>query len=93
MKRILFTIAIFGFIQLENSKAYSQVTQLASGVEKISIGSLDRFTPYSFCSVLPMTVALDQLPASKLPFNINDIKITTNERGVIVEIPLDNSEH
>ncbi len=91
MKRILLTIAVFGFIQLGNTSAYSQVTQLASGVEKISIGRPDRFTPYSFCPVLPMTAALDRLPASKLPFNINDIKITTNERGVIVEIPLDNS--
>jgi alpha-D-xyloside xylohydrolase len=92
MKKKLFTIALLGFIQLVGVNAYSQVTQLASGIKKLSMGNLDQFTPYGFCSEKPMTAALDQLPAGKLPFNINDIKITTNERGVIVEIPLDNSE-
>jgi alpha-D-xyloside xylohydrolase len=92
MKKKLFTIALLGFIQLVGVNAYSQVTQLASGVKKLSMGTPDQFTPYGFCSEKPMTAALDQLPAGKLPFNINDIKITTNERGVIVEIPLDNSE-
>lgn len=39
-----------------------------------------------------MKTALAGLPVGKLPFKLADIKISTNERGVVVEIPLDNSE-
>jgi alpha-D-xyloside xylohydrolase len=92
MKKKLFSIVLLGFIQLVGVNAYSQVTQLASGVKKLSMGTPDEFTPYGFCSEKPMTTALDQLAAGKLPFNINDIKITMNERGIIVEVPLDNDE-
>lgn len=84
---ILFIIFQAAFI-----KAQAQVESLAPGVKKISSGIADKFTPYGFCDELPMKTALGELPAGKLPFNINDIKININNRGVVVEIPLDDSE-
>lgn len=74
------------------SDAYSQTTQLAAGVKKISSGVADQFTPYGFCTERPMTDALDKLPPGKAPFDTNDIKISITKRGVVVEIPLDSSE-
>lgn len=93
MKRY-FTGAITLFIcfQIVALNASCQTTQLATGIQKLSSGTIDKFTPYSFCDELPMTAALKGLPEGKLPFNINDIKISINGRGVVVEVPLDESE-
>ncbi|GAA4318768.1 glycoside hydrolase family 31 protein [Mucilaginibacter gynuensis] len=88
MKKI-FTLILFIALQIN---AFSQTVDLATGVKKITSGTADKFTPYSFCTEKPMTTALDKLPAGKLPFNISDIRININERGVVVEIPLDDSE-
>jgi alpha-D-xyloside xylohydrolase len=85
-------IALFTCFQIVALNARCQTTQLAAGVQKVSIGTIDKFTPYSFCNELPMTAALNDLPKGKLPFNINDIKISINGRGVVVEVPLDESE-
>ncbi|UOE46608.1 DUF5110 domain-containing protein [Mucilaginibacter sp. SMC90] len=93
MKRSLTCIiALFVFCQFVVLNAHSQITQSAPGVKKISVGIADKFTPYSFCSELPVNGALSELPAGKLPFDINDIKVNVNNRGVIVEIPLDDTE-
>ena len=86
------TIALVIFCQLLILKAYSQTTQPAAGVQKVTVGAIDKFTPYSFCNEQPMSAGLNELPAGKLPFNIGDIKININNRGVVVEIPLDDAE-
>jgi alpha-D-xyloside xylohydrolase len=91
-KHNIATIILALFFQLALTKAYAQLTNPAPGVQKISAGQPDKFTPYSFCEELPMASALGELPAGKLPFAISDIKISTNDRGVIVEIPLDDKE-
>ncbi|WP_184550456.1 TIM-barrel domain-containing protein [Mucilaginibacter sp. FT3.2] len=85
-------LTLFILIQAIVIKADAQVESLAPGVKKISSGIADKFTPYSFCEELPVKTALGELPAGKLPFDINDIKISVNNRGAIVEIPLDDSE-
>jgi len=84
---LLLTTAYFAFAQPS-----AQLTTVAPGVKKLASGRPEQFSPYSFCSEKPMTAAMSGLPEGKLPFNINDIKITTSERGVLVEIPLDNQE-
>lgn len=90
MKKYFFGILIiFASIHLN---ALSQTTQLAPGVKKLSKGTPDKFTPYSFCAELPMTAAMETLPAGKLPFNIGDINIRINDRGVVVEVPLADKE-
>jgi len=76
--------------------AYGQpqlvINEPAPGVKKISAGKLDQFTPYGFCEEAPMKAAMQQLPAAKLPFYINDIKISLTDRGVLVEVPLADTE-
>jgi alpha-D-xyloside xylohydrolase len=64
----------------------------APGVKKLMVGIAEQFSPYSFCNEKPMTAAMGKLPEGKLPFNINDIKISVNTRGVVVEVPLDDTE-
>jgi len=66
--------------------------EVAPGVIKITLGTVDKFTPYSFCSNAPMTEALKKLPAGILPFKPEDIKITFTSRGTIVELPLTDEE-
>jgi alpha-D-xyloside xylohydrolase len=91
-KQNIVTIILALFFQMALTKTYAQLTNPAPGVQKISTGQPDKFTPYSFCEELPMTSALGELPGGKLPFAVGDIKISINDRGVIVEIPLDNKE-
>jgi len=69
------------------------VSQMAPGVQKITFGTPDRFTPYSFCTQKPLVAAMQAMPAGNLPFSIGDISIAKTDRGVIVEIPLTDDEH
>jgi len=92
MKHTITALALFLMLQTPFTRIIAQVTNLAAGIQKITAGSPDKFTPYAFCEELPMKTALASLPAGKLPFKLTDIKISTNERGVMVEIPLDSSE-
>ncbi|MCQ6956410.1 TIM-barrel domain-containing protein [Mucilaginibacter aquariorum] len=91
-KHTISAFALFLILQTLFIKTIAQVTNLAAGIQKISAGYPDKFTPYTFCEELPMKTALAGLSVGKLPFKLADIKISTNERGVVVEIPLDNSE-
>jgi alpha-D-xyloside xylohydrolase len=70
----------------------AQVATVAPGVKKLTSGQPEKFSPYSFCDEKPMVAEMSKLPEPKLPFNINDIKINISDRGVLVEIPLDNEE-
>lgn len=76
-----------------NVNGQSRIQQVAAGVEKITSGITDRFTPYSVCEEKPLQAALSALPAGTLPFKTGDIKITQTSRGVVVEIPLTADEH
>jgi alpha-D-xyloside xylohydrolase len=76
-----------------NLEAQSRIQQVAAGVEKVTWGTPDRFTPYSVCEGKPLLSALSALPTGALPFKIGDIKIRETPRGVIVEIPLADDEH
>jgi alpha-D-xyloside xylohydrolase len=65
---------------------------VAAGIQHVVYGSSDKFTPYAFCDAKPLTEEIAALPNGMLPFNVNDIRITVNDRGTIVEIPLSDSE-
>lgn len=69
-----------------------QVTTVAPGVKKLTCGIPEQFSPYSFCSAKPMIDAMAKLPEGKLPFTLNEIKITASDRGIVVEIPLADEE-
>ncbi|MDP9080221.1 MAG: DUF5110 domain-containing protein [Bacteroidota bacterium] len=87
-----YSVILFIALQVFAITTFGQGVQLAAGVKKISSGIVDKFTPYGFCSEAPMAVALNKLPAGKLPFDISDIKINITDRGVVVEVPLDDQE-
>jgi alpha-D-xyloside xylohydrolase len=95
-KKILFGILGNVLLLMLFFTAYCQqpalVNEPAPGVKKISIGKLDQFTPYGFCDEAPMTAAMKQLPDAKLPFDLKDIRISITDRGVLVEVPLSDTE-
>jgi alpha-D-xyloside xylohydrolase len=91
-KRILILIISLQAITSLTYAQQMQVGQPAAGVQLVSYGIPDKFTPYSFCTEKPMLTALSDMPAATLPFNISDIKITVTDRGCIVEIPLADDE-
>jgi alpha-D-xyloside xylohydrolase len=91
-KHFVFTLTLFIIFQGAFTKVQAQIENVAPGVQKMSAGVPDKFTPYSFRLEPPMKTALEKLPAGKLPFKIDDIKVSVNSRGVIVKIPLDTAE-
>jgi len=66
--------------------------QSLPGIQVISKGNPDAFTPQRFVPEPPVMAALQQLPAATLPFNPADINIRITERGCVVEIPLGADE-
>jgi len=69
-----------------------QVTTVESGIQRIVYGDPDKLTPYSFCENKPLAAEIAALPKGDLPFGVNDIKIRVNDRGTVVEIPLEDDE-
>ncbi len=69
-----------------------QVEEVLPGIFKITAGSPATFTPVSIAASKPSAGALQVLPQGRLPFSLSDVRITINERGVKVAIPLGDSE-
>jgi len=89
--KINLTIALMFFVNVA-LKAQMSIREVAPGVEKISQGEIDKFTPYSICGEKPQLKALAELPSPSIPFNLNNIKISQTARGVVVEIPISEKE-
>ena len=84
---------LFLFLSFQLSYGQStKVEEVAPGVIKITVGAVDRFTPYSFCTEKPLREALKKLPEASLPFKDEDIKIKLTNRGTIIELPLTENE-
>lgn len=93
MKKYIITgVSLCLLILITNARSFAQIKTMASGIKMITVGAPDKYTPYGFCEEAPMKTAIGALPQAKLPFNINDIKININNRGVIVEVPLGQDE-
>ncbi|MEO6734666.1 MAG: TIM-barrel domain-containing protein [Ferruginibacter sp.] len=69
-----------------------EIKTIAPGVIKISLGTPDQFSPYSFCTEKPRVNEMQQLKSAELPFSLQDIKIEMNERGIQVRVPLGSEE-
>lgn len=65
---------------------------VAKGIFKLQRGTIDKYTPYSFCPEQPKFEALDKLEEGTLPFNLENIDISLSERGCEVSIPLQVEE-
>jgi alpha-D-xyloside xylohydrolase len=92
VKLFITIICTLGLHVLSSAQIAPTVNGIASGVQKITVGSIDKFTPYSFCAAPPNTKALSALPQATTPFKVYDIKIKVTDRGVVVEIPLQDNE-
>ncbi|HTG54735.1 MAG TPA: hypothetical protein VL943_00610, partial [Niabella sp.] len=69
-----------------------QMEEVFPGVFRITVGKPATFTPVGIAASKPSVAALQMLPPGRLPFNLSDVQITVNERGVKVSIPLGDNE-
>ncbi|TWR24812.1 DUF5110 domain-containing protein [Mucilaginibacter pallidiroseus] len=93
MKKLIYFLVVLifpGWLQICQAQQVSMVNA-APGVKKLSVGSIDKFTPQSFAEA-PSRQALADLPHDKAPFQASDIRIKVTARGVVVEIPLTDDE-
>ena len=68
------------------------IQTIAPGVIKLSMGTPDKFSPYTFCTEKPSVEAMQQLSNTPLPFDIKDVVVQKNSRGVQIRIPLNDEE-
>lgn len=90
-------ICISLFMVLLATGIYAQqpkiiIQTIAPGVIKLSMGKPDKFSPYTFCSEKPRVEEMKQLSKSPLPFDIKDVLVQINSRGVQIRIPLNDEE-
>ncbi|MDP4291598.1 MAG: glycoside hydrolase family 31 protein, partial [Bacteroidota bacterium] len=78
----------FGFAQQPKIK----IETIAPGVIKLSMGTPDQFSPYTFCTERPQAEAMKQLSNTPLPFDLKEVVVQKNSRGVQVRIPLNDNE-
>jgi alpha-D-xyloside xylohydrolase len=91
MKTILFYL--FSMLTLvSHSQTAIKIETVATGVIKMSFGTLDKFAPYNFCPEKPRMNELGQLKPENLPFSLQDVKVQKNNRGIQVRIPLNYDE-
>ena len=88
---------MLSFTIVLSSLGFAQQTEInietiAPGVIKMSMGVPDKFAPYTFCSEKPKEEQMEQLSNTPLPFDLKDVRIYKNSRGVQVCIPLNDEE-
>lgn len=76
------------------ASAFAAITrsEIAPGVTKLQAGAPDKFTPYGVLAEKPLTGAMEKMPAGQLPFRPEDVTIDVNDRGCLVEVPLEDDE-
>ena len=68
------------------------IETIAPGVIKLTMGTPDKFSPYTFCTEKPKVEAMKQLSNTPLPFDLKDVLVQRNSRGVQIRIPLNDQE-
>lgn len=72
--------------------AQSPSTEIAPGVFMLKAGTADSLTPLRVFKPEIKLESMKQLPVSDLPFDLNDIRIVTTDRGCQIEVPLADDE-
>lgn len=72
--------------------AQSPSTEIAPGVFMLKAGTADSLTPLRVFKPKIKLESMKQLPVSDLPFDLNDIRIVTTDRGCQIEVPLADDE-
>ena len=93
-KLLSYAIGLLGFLASSCQEAGTTVVQeeMAPGVIRLSVGEVDRFTPYGVLGGNPMTEAMERLPKAELPFDIDDILVEVKDRGCLITVPLADGE-
>ncbi|MFI2743529.1 TIM-barrel domain-containing protein [Zhouia sp. PK063] len=90
IKIYFFTLIYTSFFTYRVSA--QNIQEVLPGIYKIQLGKIDTFTPSNFRENSSKNSILQQLPKSSLPFNLENVQITINHRGVKIGIPLNNNE-
>ncbi len=69
-----------------------QVQEMAPGVTRVTVGEIDKFSPYNILQEKPKVEAMSQLPAAGMGVDPKSIRVEITPRGAIVHIPLGNTE-
>jgi alpha-D-xyloside xylohydrolase len=69
-----------------------QVQEMAPGVTRVTVGEVDKFSPYNILQEKPKVEAMKQLPAADMGVDPKSIRVEITPRGAIVHIPLGNTE-
>jgi alpha-D-xyloside xylohydrolase len=93
MKKILITLFI-GILPsiIFASQPKIKIQLVAPGVIKLSMGTPDKFSPYTFCSEKPRVEEMKLLNDTPLPFDLKDVVVQINSRGVQIRVPLNDDE-
>ena len=69
------------------------VTEIGNGIWRVRFGTPEAFVPTRFRSGAVQAESLKRLPAvAQPPFAISDIEFATGPRGVVVSLPMSESE-
>jgi len=88
----LLLICIPMLLQAQGGRTTVKKEKVAPGVYKLTVGVPDEFTPSSLFGIKPSNVAEQTAANETLPFKLEDIIITANDRGCNVAIPLGDGE-
>jgi len=91
MKKRTFILFLLATFQL-SANNNPVIETVFPGIYKISVGQVDRHTPFSICETPPKAKVLATFETSNDYLKPAQIKMETNERGCIVEIPLQSDE-
>lgn len=91
MKSILITLCLLLCTSLLSAQGVRSEV-IAPGVVKLSCGEAEQHTPYSLSGTEPLIENMKQLPQGKLPFALDDIRLSVTTRGCQIEVPLFKDE-
>lgn len=87
-----FTFSIALSLCIAAAVQAQQIKEMAPGVTRVTVGEVDKFSPYNLLQEKPKAEAMSQLPAADAGVDPKSIRIETNSRGAVVHIPLGNDE-
>lgn len=91
IRKFSFHIIVLSLCLTTAAKA-QQIKEMAPGVTRVTVGEVDRFSPYNLLKEKPKTEAMSKLPESGVGVDPKEIRVELNARGAIVHIPLGNKE-
>lgn len=94
MKNIVTTLMLFALATGTIAHADNTIStsELAPGVYKLTMGTVDKITPFSLCENTPKIDAMQKIATDELPFALDRIVIRQTERGCTVAVPLSDQE-